>query len=97
MRTVISVFALLTLSACTMTPWGLGINAEKAPPQNATANGLIAVLGDEAFARASARLTNTVQKEWPQGIILEGETSVDGQSIGLGELTIVYEEMWLDL
>ena len=85
------------LSACTVTPWGMGINTDKGLPPNATANGIVVVLGDEAFARASARLTNTLQKNWPDGIVLSGETSLDGQSIGLGELTIIYKELWLDL
>ena len=97
MRVIVALITALSLSACTITPWGLGLNTEKAPPEDTTANGLIVILGDEAFARASARLTNTVKKNWPQGLVLEGNATLEGDSIGLGSLTIEYEELWLEL
>jgi hypothetical protein len=80
-----------------MTPWGLGINTEQAPPEDKTANGLIAVLGDEAFARASARLTNAVKNHWPEGMQLNGSGTISGDAVGLGELEIIYEDLWIEI
>ena len=97
MRQAVGVFILLLMGGCSMTPWGLGLNTEQAPPEDKTANGLIAVLGDEAFARASARLTNTVKNHWPDGMQLNGSGTISGDAVGLGDLEIIYEDLWVEL
>jgi hypothetical protein len=94
---LICVVLMLLASGCSMTPWGLGINTEQAPPEDKTANGLIAVLGDEAFARASARLTNAVKNHWPEGMQLNGSGTISGDAVGLGELEIIYEDLWIEI
>ena len=86
----------MSLGACTATPWGLGMSADKATTDHGTKNGLVVMLGEEAFARASARLTNAIQKGWPDGMVIQGEVSFDGQTVGLSDLTLAYDEVWLD-
>lgn len=87
----------LLLNGCTMTPWGTGVSTDALGPKDHTPNGLVLILGTEAFASASGRLTNDLLKTWPDGTFFAGETSLSGAAVGLGTLKLSFTEGWLEV
>ena len=60
-------------AACGIDPWSAGTLSERPSEPTAVPNGLVMVLGQDAFDVASAELAGALTAAWPNGMKLHGE------------------------